>query len=40
MPLIADNRGSMLIVLQGAIRWTIYGALACTVGHLSWPLFR
>lgn len=25
---------------QGALRWTLYGAVACAVGHLTWPFFR
>ncbi|WWC93051.1 uncharacterized protein L201_008015 [Kwoniella dendrophila CBS 6074] len=25
--------------LQGAARWTIYGAIACAIGHFSYPPF-
>ncbi|AAW43551.2 hypothetical protein CNBE1050 [Cryptococcus deneoformans B-3501A] len=26
--------------LQGALRWTVYGAVACLIGHYTWPTFR
>ncbi|KAK8849474.1 hypothetical protein IAR55_004807 [Kwoniella newhampshirensis] len=26
--------------MQGAARWTVYGAIACTLGHYAWPGFR
>ncbi|CAD6582558.1 MAG: hypothetical protein TREMPRED_003320 [Tremellales sp. Tagirdzhanova-0007] len=26
--------------IEGALRWTVYGAIACAAGHFYWPLFR
>lgn len=26
--------------LQGALRWTMYGAAVVTLAHFTWPLFR
>lgn len=26
--------------IEGAIKYTVYGALVCTLGHLTWPWFR
>lgn len=27
-------------VMEGALRWTVYGAVACLIGHYTWPTFR
>ena len=32
--------GAILIHVQGAIRWTLYGATACVIAHFTWPFFR